>query len=356
MALIYGFHRLADVAQTRINDQLVPLIRSAIDESMTNYNATLEAMLSLFVRRTTDFKTTFKQPTAGRLQPLDENGRARPRKHAAEYDVGLPLAAAGDAWGANYKTLIKMTVQDANDAVDQMQRNDMQWMIDYVLAALFHPTSYTYTDNDHGALTVQPIANGDTVTYLPAGGTVTATADHILAQAATIATATNPFPTIRTLLRGYRANSGQVIAFVHSNLRDEVEGLATFRERQDPNLSGLSTVETLTANITSALPPNSELIGYADGVFIAEWPDMPDNYVIATQTAGERPLAMREEPEPELQGFRFVASRNDYPFEESQFRRECGFGAWNRVGAVVVRVGNGTYAAPTGYNPTTLWG
>jgi len=58
---------------------------------------------------------------------------------------------------------------------------------------------------------------------------------------------------------------------------------------------------------------------------------------------------MREEPEAELQGFQQVARRDDHPFYESQWLRIAGFGGYNRVGAVVRRIGNGSYAVPTNY-------
>jgi hypothetical protein len=50
-----------------------------------------------------------------------------------------------------------------------------------------------------------------------------------------------------------------------------------------------------------------------------------------------------------LRGFRRVAEREDFPYEEEIWFRRAGFGAWNRVGARVDRIGNGAYAVPTGY-------
>ena len=71
--------------------------------------------------------------------------------------------------------------------------------------------------------------------------------------------------------------------------------------------------------------------------------------MIATMTGGPRPLLMREEMEASLRGFNRVAERNDHPFYESQYLRIAGFGANNRVGALVQRIGNGSYAIPTNY-------
>ena len=58
---------------------------------------------------------------------------------------------------------------------------------------------------------------------------------------------------------------------------------------------------------------------------------------------------MRQEPELSLQGFINAGEDGDYPFQATQWLRRCGFGGWNRVGAVVQRVSNGTYAIPTNY-------
>ena len=48
---------------------------------------------------------------------------------------------------------------------------------------------------------------------------------------------------------------------------------------------------------------------------------MVSSYIISLATDGPRALAMREEPEAELQGFKQVARRDDHPFYESQWQR-----------------------------------
>ena len=95
------------------------------------------------------------------------------------------------------------------------------------------------------------------------------------------------------------------------------------------------------------------LIGYEDsGAWIVEWLRLPDNYIISVHTGGDTPLAMREDPLPELQGFIEVDPRDDRPYYERAWYRQAGFGALNRVGAHVTRIGNASYAIPTGYaNP-----
>lgn len=352
MALIYGFHRLADIAARRAMDVDVAVINTAISEANGNYNEMLDSLISLLVQKTTEYKTKYRGATGGRLQPLDENGRARPRKAISEYEVALPIWNAGDAWGANYLTNAKLTVQDVNDTLDQMQMRDRQWLIDQILSALFADDNFTFVDDDHGDLTVKPLANGDADLYLPSGGTALATANHLHAQANAIADgADNPFPTIRGMLRGFRDTAGQLVALSSTSLRASIEGLATFRERSDPNLSVAPNTQSLIANLAAMLPPNAELFGYADGVFQVEWPNIPSGFGFATSTGGERPIAMREDEVESLRGFREIGMREDIPWFEHQYHRRAGFGAWNRVGAVAYKIGAGTYDPPTGYAP-----
>ena len=350
--LIYGFHRLADIADRRAMDVDVATINTAIRESLGNYNEMVDSLMSLLVQKTTEYKTKYRGSTGGRLQPLDENGRARPRKAIREYEVALPIFNAGDAWGANFLTNAKMTVQDVNDTLDQMQMRDLQWLVDQIIAAIFAEANYTFPDDEHGDLTVKPLANGDADLYLPAGGVALATANHLMAQAAAIGDgADNPFPTIRAKLRGFRDTAGQIVALSSTSLRTSIEGLATFRERNDPNLSVAADTQSLVANLAAMLPPNAELFGYADGVFQAEWPNIPSGFGFATSTGGERPIAMREDTVASLRGFQEIGTREDTPWMEHQYLRRAGFGGWNRVGAVAFKIGAADYDPPTGYAP-----
>ena len=62
-----------------------------------------------------------------------------------------------------------------------------------------------------------------------------------------------------------------------------------------------------------------------------------------------RPLARRQFPEAQLQGFKSAGERNDYPYFEEQWLRYEGYGALNRVGVVVYLIGAGSYSVPTNY-------
>jgi hypothetical protein len=348
--VLYGFYNLKDLATQRAATVETRVINDAIDASLEEHNRQLDALLDLFAFRTTDYTARFNQIGAKRLQPLDEHGRPRPTKAGGYYDVAFPIQMAGDALGQTFVARAKMTVQEVNNAIASMIVADKRWMRDHILSALFASATWSFVDPLKGTLTVQPLANGDTVSYQIMDGADAGAADtHQLAQAAAIADATNPYPVIRTELLEHPENGGDVIAFIPTGLRATTEALATFVPVSDANIRQGANTDVLVGTLGARVP--GTLIGYVEGVWIVEWPALPANYIVGTTTEGQRPLAMREDPEPELQGFKRVAERNDHPYYESIYQRRAGFGAWNRVGALVYRIGNGTYAVPTNYTP-----
>ena len=349
MAILYGFTNLKDVFSQRVDDVGVAVVNDAIDATIAEHNRQLAALVGLFATPTTEYKIRYRTPVAARLQPLDESGRARPIKLAGYYDVAFPLQEAGTAWGQTYKASKKMTVQEANDILNTLLTADKRWMRDHILAALFTNASWTFSDDQHGDLTVKGLANSDTDTYLvQTGADAGATDTHYLAQANAIDNSNDPFPTIYDELTEHPENSGEVVVLIPSNVKTAVQNLAGFYPTTDGNLNPGNATTTLRGSLGTPLP--GMLLGYHEArVWIAEWKSLPSGYMIATTTGGPRPLLMREEMEASLRGFNRVAERNDHPFYESQYLRIAGFGANNRIGALVQRIGSGSYAIPTNY-------
>lgn len=349
--VLYGFQNLTNVLTERVTAVGVSVVETAIEATLTEHNRQLNAMMALFADTTTDFKRTYRTPGASRLQPVDEMGRARPRRRTGRYDIAFPLQRGGDAWGNTYEAGIKQTVAEAQTRLSELLTADARWMRDHIFSALFANTSWTYTDEDDdaGSLTIKGLANGDTDTYLiQEGADAGATDTHYFAQANAIDNSNDPFPTIHDELTEHPENGGDVIAFVPTNLKATVKALTGFYPVADPNLQYGSAATQLTGNLGQALP--GMVFGYHDdGVWLVEWKAMVSSYIIAVTTDGDRPLAMRQDTAPELQGFNRVADRNNHPYYEAQYLRKAGFGGQNRVGALVYRIGNGSYAVPTGY-------
>lgn len=348
--VLYGYHNLQDLAAERIVGNNIPVITDAIQQAVAEHNRQLDAFMGLFVEKTTNYKERYKQVGLARLQPLDDDGRARPIKPAGYYDVAYPMFTGGTAWGANDVTRAKMTVADVARQLDMMLMADIRWVRDHILAALFFNTSggWTFTDPEWGALTIQGLANGDSVTYqIVSGNDAGATATNYLDESGDI-DATNPYPLIEAALTAHPENGGQTIVFIATAQKAKTEALASFHPVADANIRVGTGNDVLVGSLSVPVP--GSLIGYEEsGVFVVEWPFLPAGYLIGVTTEGPRPVAMREDPEPELRGFRMVAERPDYPFWEAQWRRRAGFGVRNRVGAVVMEINDSSYDIPAGY-------
>lgn len=352
----YGLFQLLDLGLLDPNQQARTidrdLLTSAVLYTTAQHNADVAAMLRTFAVTTTEYQAEFQTQAASRNQPLDENGRSIPVKPPVPYTVGFPIEGSGNAVGANYVTRVQMTARHFARQLAQMLRGDYNWVRDHILGALFQNVGYNFRDpTGRGTLAVKTLANGDAVNFYRQTTGLAAADTHYLAQAAGIADATNPYPTIKTELLEHPDNGGEVIAFIASDLVTTTEALAEFRPADlDPDITIGSETTRLTGTLGVQLPRYATLLGKTDsGVWIVEWPEMPSTYIIATTTDGERPLARRQFPEAELQGFRAAGEREDFPYWENQWIRFEGYGAFNRVGAVVYRIGNAAYAIPTNY-------
>lgn len=350
---VYGFHTLQERMGERVEDLGEGVIDEAITQAMAEHNRQLDAVRSLFVRRVTEPQTAYRTPGLTRNQPLDEFGRPIPIKTAGRYTVGFPIADSGNAVGWTWQQAIKRTVQDVNDAIRTIQDGDSRYIYDHILAALFAQAAWTFFDNDRaGSLTIMPLANGDAQPYLVAEGMESgATDNHLLAQLNAIAAgADNPLPTIAREIKEHPENgNGDVIVFAPTGLIGSLRGLPTFNPILDPNIAPGANSDRLVGTLGVPLP--GELAGYDDaGVWIAEWPRLPAGYLVAVSTGGDRPIGERVDDALALQGFVEMDQNRDFPWYQRNWLRKVGYGAYNRVGAVVYRVGAGSYATPTGFN------
>lgn len=351
-AILYGFHTLEDIFSERVTASNMEVVNTAIERAVAEHTRQTDAILELFVTRTERAQRRYKTQVGARLQPLDEFGRARPIQTYGLYDTGFPIKDAGTALGQTFKAKAKQTVEDVQRDVATMLIADKTWLRDQIMGALFTNVAYDYDDPEDGTVSVKPLAiTSDGQTYTRVGGLSSSTDQHFLAQANAIDDgADDPTEAMIAELREHPDNSGEMIIFVPTANVAAVQALTNFYEDIDPDITVGTGVSRLTGSLTAALP--GPVLGkHAAGAWYVEWASLPSNYLVGIMNQSEKPLAMREEPEAVLKGFYKVPQdRNDHPYYEQQWARHCGFGAWNRVGAVVQRVGNGTYAIPTGYS------
>lgn len=357
--VVYGYETLQDRFNQRVEAVGVDVVNDATTTAFQFHNQQMDTLMSLFVRKTTRAKQRFNHPFTTRNQPLDQYGYPLPVKGAAHYEVAFPLHGSGNRIGWTYKDSHTLTVQDINDRIYSIQMGDMRWVFDHILAALFQDDGWAYADDDDdiGSLTIEGLANGDSYVYnTMSGGDTGATDDHIQAQANAIGSGSdNPFPAIYTDLAEHPENgSGPIISFIPTNLKASVVALGTFNTIRDPNLTPGSGTDVLTGTLGVAVPGgDSAILGYEDSkVWVVEYPRLPDDYVVSVAAGGSPPLGMREPEAAAEQGFAEIPAdmdRSPFPFMHRTWTRWAGMGGWNRVGARVDRIGNGTYAVPTNF-------
>lgn len=342
----YGFIGKEDLYAMRVADGNVPLVMDAINVSLAEYTRVLGDFMSAMVIRTTEWKIRYALPGSGTLQPLDDKGNPLPVLPTGYYDVAFPIQGAGTAWGTDRISRELMTVDDARRYTVDAMMKDMDWNRRHILAAILTNVTWTYTDALYGALTIQPLANGDTVQYVKRDGT-TATDTHYLFQAAAISDAANPYPTLYSELYEHPSNTGDFYAYISTSLVATTEALADFIPVSDPDVSYGGNVATLRSN--GAPRFGDKVLGKVSNMWIVEWGALPAGYIIGHSASANDVIGMREHPVASLQGFFPEFNDVNGNLQENRMLRFAGFGARNRIGACVMLVGAGAYSVPTGY-------
>lgn len=355
MTTTFGFLRTQDQYAQRVTTVGVARVYDAIRSHVAEYTRVVLAMMAEIAEKTEIAQEQIELPGDGTLQPLDEDGNPLPVLPSGSYQVAYPIQGGGTAWGTNRVSRELLTVEEAERNTLDAERRDADWLIRHMLATIFTNTTWTYNDKvgangskGLGNITIQPLANDDSVVYVRKGATAPAADNHYLAQADAIADAHNPFPTISAELSEHPSNGNRrILVYIPENLKDSVMGLTSFVPVDDTDIK--DPTEATASNV-----PNpgfgDEVLGKIKGTkcWIVLWGSMPDSYMFA-KVEGKAVLKMREYPAPALKGFFPENASVDGNHLVTRMLRYCGFGVSDRVGALVMRIGNASYAIPTGY-------
>jgi hypothetical protein len=350
-AVNYGFTGLTHLFAERVTTVGVQVAQEAITESVAEYNRQMNAMLRILATPITAHQIRYKLPGSTELQPLDEWGNPLPVRPAGHYDVAFPIQRGGYAWGTNRESRALMTLEEVNEFTSDAISADVRWLRRHMLAALLDNTSWVYGDDQYGNLTVQPLANNDTVTYVRRGGTSSAD-DHYLAQAAAIDATHDPYPTIYDELNEHPSNGGPFVVYISTSLKATTEALSAFEKIADPELvkGTANDYLALDTEFSDAVRGFGDyILGRYERMWIVEMTALPAGYMLAVAQGADSVLRMRQWPAAELQGFFPEFDIQDANRNLNKLLRIAGFGVQNRVGAVAYQVGNASYQIPTGY-------
>lgn len=318
-------------------------------------NAALNAAMAVFIEETTsEHQRRYKLPGGGRLQRRGASSQTGAVKASGQWDVAFPLEDFGAQVAGDDVAMAYMTAAELSRHIDTVTAQNINTVRFEILKAMLNNTARTFTDELWGSLTIQPLANDDTVVYPPVEGSETeATEDHYLTLGnATISDSNDPFPLIIADLDhhfGRNAGNSNVVTFINTTNLAATRGLAGFVEVPD---------QFITPGDDTAVPtglPNvpGRIVGrHAEGSWIVQWDWIPANYMLGVYMGAPAPLVKRTDPADTglPTDLALVSTDQSYPMEGSHWRHRFGVGAGNRLNGVAIEItADASYDIPAAY-------
>lgn len=359
MGILAGILGLQDSDRSFVNTIGQRVVYEAAQEMVDQWNAELMGFVGLFLEEETEnYKERYKLPGGGQLERRGPAGLPGAIKASGQWDVAYPLEDFGASIGGDDVAMAYMTIPEMDRHLQTVFNKDVNTVRFEMLKALFNSGARTFVDPLYGSLSVQPLANGDSVTYPPvAGSTADATANHYVETnylAAAISDTNNPFLTAANTLKsrwGTPTGGAPLISFFNSTHYQKVAALTDFEP-----LADYRVVPSTASNRMSpgAVPENcpGEVVGITSGVISVTWDHIPANYILTLHMGAPKPLKMRVDPAATglPRGLALVSRDDDNPLVNYFYRHRFGVGVGNRLAAHVTELGNGgTYTIPTAF-------
>lgn len=312
--------------------------------------------MSLFVEgQTTKYSERYQLPMTGRMQERSGETKSGAIRRSGSFDVAYPLKEFGDTLATTDVDFAYMTPQEFQAHIDGVITRSANTYRFETLRRIFKNTTDTFTDARNGSLTIQCLANGDSVEYPPVHGSESqATQDHYLESgyaASGISDTQNPIKTMsdKLILRFGRQTGGIPIAtLINSAQVAKIEALTNFRPYVPNAISPGQDTDIVSANPAGV----GETIGHINSSWVSVWDWIPANYLVSIYLPSEKPLVERIDPaETGLgTGLQLVAQEREAPVNFNEWRWRFGVGTRNRLNGVVMELGTGgTYSIPSDY-------
>ena len=359
MASIFGALGLPDTDYSYINTLGQEVVYDATQQVLGDHNADIEASMAVFVEKATwNHVMRYKLPGSGELERVGREGRANAIKASGSWDVAFTLEEFGARISRDRVTLAYMNLQEYDRHLKTVMKQDQNVVRKEMLRALFNNAARTFHDELWGDLTVQPLANGDSVKYPPVVGSLDdATAQNYLASgyaSASINDTNNPIPTIVSTLEqhfGTPTGGSNIAVFCNNAETSRLQALANFDPVPNRFVSYGDDVSLVDfGKFPVGLP--GRVLGETDAALICEWRWIPSGYLLAVHLDAEKPLMRRTDP-PAVglpDGLALVSQDTTHPFNNADWSHRFGFGCANRLNGVVMQLTTGSYTVPSLYN------
>lgn len=364
-----GFNVAADILTRTADGVALNTLWEDFSDSLSQWNAGRSAVAALFSSNTTDSQfllpegendieldaqSEFGVPTAGRV---DMNFLR----------MGLPLNWFDKASRFTRKFLRDASAEQVRAQHTAMLEADNRKVFRDTMSALTtKATAGNRVANENGVqvFDLWDASSGE-VPPAYAGRTFSSSHDHYLVSGAATIDGGDLKALADTIQEhgfGLRASNEQIIIMVNPAQADVI---TTFRrdplnQAQNPfdfipsvSAPAYLTDVTIVGDKAPATYNTLDLIGSYGDAWIHKNHFIPAGYVLAVATAGpnsaRNPLAFRQHPQTENQGFRLLPGVNNrYPLIDSVYERGFGVGVRHRSAAAVMQIkATGSYSNPT---------
>lgn len=354
MAGIYGLIGVADGDPSYVNTVGQVQVFEAAQQYLEMHSADLEKAYAVFFEDKTEvFKERYYLPGGGRLQKRSGHTQSAAVKASAYWDVAYPLFDYGAQIAFTDVSVKKLKLPMLQRHLDTVRIQDINTFRYEMLYALFNNTTRTIDDEEHGTLSVKPLASGDSDKYPPVIGSETdATENHYLESgyvASSISNTNNPYVTIKEELAEHWGD-GDVAVFINPAQTPATEALSDFDPVNDRYVRPGANTDQIANGDFPNVP--GKVIGRTNDVWVVEWRWIPAGYMYGQDLMMPGPLKKRLDPAEQgfAEGIELVSSNSRAPFEQAHYRNRYGAAVGNRLNGVVMELGNGgTYTIPTPY-------
>lgn len=331
------------------------VVFNTLNEYMSILNGDMQSLTNLFVdpMRVEKPSMYIQTPGSGYLQKYPQGARPENIDVLPGYTVSFPLEGMGAAIGGDRISLAYMTVADLDNVLLTVQRQAINTYRKDILTKLFAAGTSTFVDPIFGSLTLQPLANGDTVKYPVLGGVDAVDTHQLYPNYAltSVSSTNNPLSLMWDELAEHWGNP-EIVFLAGLGVVNQLKStFATdFVEVAETGINYGS--DSTTASLGGVSIPGKLVGKFKTYGWMSLWRHIPANYMIAIALGTPQPLRERVDPESTglPRGLTLIAEDERMPFKNSYFDMRYGLGVAGRISAAVLQFGSGgSYAAPTVY-------
>jgi hypothetical protein len=347
MPSIFGALDLPDTVTVTNNPLGEQVIYDEITKFINRVNEELNRDLGVFVAEVTEAYTRkYKLPGSGYLEKVGRKTRGGAAKQVGSWDVAWPLEEWERGIAGDRVSLAYMTLKDLDIHVQGVAAANVNTVRFELFKRLFNNAATSFVDEVNGTLTIQPLANGDSVVYPPImGATTGATENHYLGAnyvAAAIDDSHNPYVTIKDELAehfGETQGEDDIVVFINPAEEAVTEDLTDFDYFGDSRIKPGANTDTLI-NIPVNLP--GKIIGRTNGVWVVSYRAIPASWLLGTHLRAPAPLIKRVDTVASglPRDLALVAQDLNHPFKDTTWSHRFGFGCGNRLNGVVLDLSN----------------